>query len=91
VALTRQAFGAEQAGLVFGWILAAHQVGAALAASFAGFIRTHEGNYDHAFVIAGALCMISAVGVLFAARRPLRPALGVPTASAVREAPPLPP
>jgi sugar phosphate permease len=91
VALTRQAFGAEQAGLVFGWILAAHQVGAALAASFAGFIRTHEGNYDHAFVIAGALCMISAVGVLFAARRPLRPALGVPTASGVREAPPLPP
>jgi sugar phosphate permease len=75
VALTRQVFGAEKAGLVFGWILASHQVGAALAASFAGFIRTVEGSYDYAFTIAGILCMISAVGVLFAARFPSTPAL----------------
>jgi sugar phosphate permease len=75
VALTRQAFGAEKAGLVFGWIMAAHQVGAAMAASFAGFIRTHEGNYDHAFIFAGFLCMISAIGVLFAGKRPAAPAL----------------
>ena len=70
VALARQAFGAEKAGLVFGWILASHQVGAALAASVAGFIRTSEGSYDHAFMIAGVLCMISAVAVLFATKRP---------------------
>lgn len=75
VALTRQTFGAEKTGLVFGWILAAHQVGAATAASVAGFIRTNEGNYDHAFTIAGILCMISAIGVLFAAKRPAQPAL----------------
>jgi sugar phosphate permease len=75
VALTRQAFGAEKAGLVFGWIMAAHQVGAAMAASFAGFIRTNEGNYDHAFIFAGFLCMISAIGVLFAGKRPAAPAL----------------
>jgi sugar phosphate permease len=75
VALTRQVFGAEKAGLVFGWILASHQVGAALAASFAGFIRTVEGSYDYAFTIAGILCMISAVGVLFAPRFPPKPAL----------------
>ena len=75
VALTRQAFGAEKAGLVFGWIMAAHQVGAAMAASFAGFIRTTEGNYDHAFIFAGFLCMISAIGVLFAGKRPAAPAL----------------
>jgi sugar phosphate permease len=75
VALTRQAFGAEKAGLVFGWIMAAHQVGAALAASIAGLIRTNEGSYDHAFMIAGFLCMISAVGVLFAGKRPANPAL----------------
>ena len=75
VALTRQAFGAEKAGLVFGWILASHQIGAALAASFAGFIRTFEGSYDYAFTIAGILCMISAVGILFAAKSPSKPAL----------------
>jgi sugar phosphate permease len=70
VALARQAFGPEKAGLVFGWIMAAHQVGAALATSVAGLLRTREGNYDHAFMIAGFLCMISAVGVLFAAKHP---------------------
>lgn len=70
VALARQAFGAEKAGLVFGWIVAAHQVGAALAASFAGLIRTNEGSYDHAFMIAGGLCVLTAIGVLFAGRRP---------------------
>jgi sugar phosphate permease len=75
VALTRQVFGAEKAGLVFGWILASHQVGAALAASFAGFIRTFEGSYDYAFTIAGVLCMISAIGVLFLAKSPIKPAL----------------
>ena len=75
VALARQAFGAEKAGLVFGWILASHQVGAALAASVAGLIRTNEGSYDHAFMIAGFLCMISAVAVLFATKRPPAQAL----------------
>jgi sugar phosphate permease len=75
VALTRQAFGAEKTSLVFGWILAAHQVGAALAATFAGFIRTFQGSYDRAFFFAGVLCMISAVGVLFVAKSPSKPAL----------------
>jgi sugar phosphate permease len=68
VALARQAFGAEKVGLVFGWVLASHQVGAALAASFAGFIRTTEGSYDRAFIIAGGLCLATAIGVLFAGR-----------------------
>lgn len=68
VALARQAFGAENTGLVFGWIMAAHQIGAALAASVAGLIRTHEGSYDHAFIIAGSLCLVTAIGVLFAGR-----------------------
>ncbi|MBS0420747.1 MAG: MFS transporter [Proteobacteria bacterium] len=68
VALARQAFGAEKTGLVFGWIMAAHQIGAALAASVAGYIRTAEGSYDHAFLLAGGLCLITAIGVLFAGR-----------------------
>jgi len=68
VALARQAFGAEKVGLVFGWVLASHQIGAALAASFAGFIRTSDGSYDRAFLIAGSLCLATAIGVLFAGR-----------------------
>jgi sugar phosphate permease len=68
VALARQAFGAEKTGLVFGWIMAAHQIGAALAASLAGVIRTSEGSYDRAFILAGSLCLATAIGVLFAGR-----------------------
>jgi sugar phosphate permease len=68
VALARQAFGAEKTGLVFGWIMASHQIGAALAASVAGVIRTSEGSYDHAFILAGSLCLVTAIGVLFAGR-----------------------
>ncbi len=68
VALARQAFGAEKTGLVFGWIMASHQIGAALAASVAGMIRTSEGSYDRAFVLAGGLCLATAIGVLFAGR-----------------------
>jgi sugar phosphate permease len=68
VALTRQAFGAEKVGLVFGWIMAAHQIGAALAASVAGLIRTSSGSYDHAFWLAGGLCVATAAAVLFAGR-----------------------
>ena len=68
VALARQAFGTEKVGLVFGWIVACHQVGAALAASLAGLNRTREGSYDEAFLTAGALCLIAAIAVLFAGR-----------------------
>jgi sugar phosphate permease len=75
VALARKAFGPEKTGMVFGWIIAAHQVGAAAAASFAGFIRTTSGSYDRAFVVAGALCMVSAVAVLFASPRSEQPRL----------------
>ena len=69
VALARQEFGAQNVGLVFGWILAAHQVGAATAATVAGLIRTDQGSYDHAFMIAGALCLAAAMAVLFSGRR----------------------
>jgi sugar phosphate permease len=69
VALTRRDFGAEKAGLVFGWIFAAHQVGAAMATTAAGLLRTTSGSYDQAFMVAGGLCMIAAVAVLFAGPR----------------------
>jgi sugar phosphate permease len=64
VALTTQAFGRERANVMFGWIIAAHQVGAALAAFGAGYLRTTEGHYDHAFLTSALLCLIAAVGVL---------------------------
>lgn len=64
VRLTGEVFGRERASIVFGWVVAAHQLGAAFAAYTAGWLRTATGTYTLAFVGAGALCVIAAVGVL---------------------------
>ena len=64
VKLTADRFGREKAGMVFGWIFAGHQIGAASAAFGAGLIRTEYSTYLPAFFIAGALCIIAALLVL---------------------------
>lgn len=75
VALARQAFGPARVSLVFGWVVAAHQLGAAAATTVAGLIRTQMGSYDRAFLISGCLCLVSAGAVLFAGRNPDAPAV----------------
>ena len=69
VRLTGEVFGREKASIVFGWVVAAHQVGAAFAAYTAGAIRTIMGDYAWAFIGAGTLCLIAAVAVLPIARQ----------------------
>ncbi len=64
VRLTTQIFGKEKAGVLFGWIVAAHQIGAATATLTAGVLRTTTGTYLQAFILAGALCVITALFVL---------------------------
>jgi sugar phosphate permease len=64
VKLTAEVFGREKAGIVFGWVVAAHQIGAAFAAYAAGALRTTTGSYTLAFFGAGALCVIAALIVL---------------------------
>lgn len=64
VRLCAEVFGRERASIVFGWVVAAHQVGAAFAAFMAGWLRTTTGAYTLAFMSAGALCLAAAVGVL---------------------------
>ena len=61
VALASQRFGRERGTVVFGWVFAAHQVGAAVAATGAGAIRTVTGDYLLAFAGAGTLCLLAAV------------------------------
>jgi MFS family permease len=61
VRLTAQRFGPERANLVFGWIFAGHQLGAATAAFGAGLSRTVWATYLPAFFAAGALCIIAAL------------------------------
>jgi MFS family permease len=71
VALCRQHFGIERSGVVFGWVFAAHMVGAGVAASFAGWIRTSQGDYLLAWLTAGALCVVAAAACLLIPRRAL--------------------
>jgi len=60
VKLTAAIFGREKAGIVFGWIFAAHQIGAATAAFGAGFTRSELMTYIPAFYTAGAACLVAA-------------------------------
>jgi len=73
VRLTSDVFGREKAGIVFGWIAASHQVGAAFAAYAAGAVRTDFGTYAPAFLGAGALCAMAALAVLPVGRSRLAP------------------
>ena len=60
VRLTSDTFGAENTGVIYGWIGAAHQLGASFAAITAGTIRTEFGKYDAAFWLSGGLCLLTA-------------------------------
>lgn len=57
--------------LVFGWVVAGHQVGAASATVFAGLLRTVQGNYIQAFAFAGATGVLAALISLAIGRRSL--------------------
>jgi sugar phosphate permease len=80
VALTADTFGPARVGIVFGWIYASHQLGAAFAAWAAGASRGWFGSYTFAFVSSGVLCLLAAALSL----RISRPALvGLRPAAAV--------
>ena len=61
VKITSDLFGREKAGMVFGWILVAHQIGASTAAYGAGLMREWLGSYSVPFVTAGLLCLFAAL------------------------------
>jgi predicted MFS family arabinose efflux permease len=82
VKLTVARFGRERANLVFGWIFAGHQLGAATAAFGAGVSRTALLSYLPAFFAAGALCLIAAVLILTLGDRRERKRQGVAVARA---------
>jgi MFS family permease len=65
VRLSAQAFGKERAGIAFGWIFAAHQLGAATAAFGAGLSRSVLASYLPAFFAAGAMCLVASGIVWF--------------------------
>ncbi|HEX9364002.1 MAG TPA: MFS transporter [Candidatus Dormibacteraeota bacterium] len=68
VQLARRVFGAQNFAIVYGWIFAAHQMGAAAIAFAAGAVRTFFGDYQIAFTSSGLLCLVAAGLVLRIAR-----------------------
>jgi MFS family permease len=70
VRLTTERFGTERGPLVYGWIGAGHQLGAATAAFGAGVLRVQTNRYVEAFLLAGAACVIAAMMVLLIRRGP---------------------
>ena len=64
VTLCREAYGVEKGAIVFGWVFAAHMVGAAAAAAATGAVRAATGDYLSAWILAGVLALLAAVACL---------------------------
>jgi MFS family permease len=74
IALCREHYGDDSA-IVFGWVLASHQVGAAIVAFAGGVARDVFGSYDVVWYASGALCAAAALMALIIRRPPsLKPA-----------------
>ncbi|GGW14943.1 MFS transporter [Streptomyces libani subsp. rufus] len=63
LALCRERFG-EDSAIVFGWVLASHQIGAALVAYLGSVARDVFGSYDVVWYASGALCAAAALMAL---------------------------
>jgi len=78
VRLANDVFGQKAAPVVFGWIVAGHQLGAATAVLGAGMMRSSLGNYTLASMISGGLCLVAAIIVLRIHRGPAAHGIEVP-------------
>ncbi|MES1239252.1 MAG: MFS transporter, partial [Chloroflexota bacterium] len=78
VALTADVFGRQNVGVLYGWIYAAHMLGAAILAQVAAIIRDQAGNYTLAYLTAGWMAVAAGV-VILGLRRMRRD--GVPAAA----------
>ncbi len=68
-ALCRELFGAD-GPVVYGWVFASHQLGAAAAAVLAGVLRDAAGEYTWAWFGAAGLCVVAAIVSFGVSRRP---------------------
>ena len=64
ISISRQVFGTEKSGVVYGWIFASHQAGAAVAAYGGGLIYKIFNSYTWAFLFAGIFCLLASIFVI---------------------------
>ncbi|WP_249872671.1 MFS transporter [Oceanobacillus saliphilus] len=62
--IARQTFGIKKSGIIYGWIFASHQAGAAAAAYGGGLIYRFFDTYTLAFLSAGGFCLLASLFVV---------------------------
>lgn len=72
ISISRQIFGTEKSGVVYGWIFASHQAGAAVAAYGGGFIYNIFNTYTWAFFLAGLFCLMASLFVVVIKKQKLK-------------------
>jgi predicted MFS family arabinose efflux permease len=63
-------FGTKNSGIIYGWIFASHQVGAAVAAFGGGLIYKYFNTYTWAFFLAGVFCLLASLFVIIIKKQP---------------------
>lgn len=64
ISITRQIFGMQKSSIIYGWIFASHQAGAAVAAYGGGLIYKFFNSYTWAFFLAGMFCAMASLFVI---------------------------
>ncbi|HAU35044.1 MAG TPA: MFS transporter, partial [Lysinibacillus sp.] len=64
ISIARQTFGVQKSSIIYGWIFASHQAGAAVAAYGGGLIYKFFNSYTWAFFLAGAFCALASLFVI---------------------------
>lgn len=64
IMLCRTILGPDRGMIIYGWVYAAHQIGASVAAFGAAVLRVKLGDYAVSFYVSGAFCILSALLVL---------------------------
>ena len=70
VGLTRQRFGLQKSAMMYGWMVAFHQVGAGVAAYFGGLFYEALGSYKMSFLLAGGFCLLASLFVILIKKQP---------------------
>jgi sugar phosphate permease len=63
-------FGTKKSGIIYGWIFASHQVGAAVAAFEGGLIYKYFNTDTWAFFLAGVFCLLASLFVIIIKKQP---------------------
>lgn len=62
--IARQTFGFQKTTIIYGWVLAFHQLGALVASFSGGLIFQYFNTYTWAFTMAGAFCLLASLFVM---------------------------